>query len=78
MEMKCGVEPTEILTYWWCCFALEPKMKSVHSANARLSVVQQARANPNHSRISPKKLAPLTYSNIPPKGRKGRITLKAP
>lgn len=44
-------------------------MKRVHNANARLSMVQQARANPNHSRISPKKLAPLTYSNIPPESR---------
>lgn len=44
-------------------------MKRVHNANAKLSMVQQARANPNHSRISPKKLAPLTYSNIPPENR---------
>lgn len=41
----------------------------MHKANAKLSMVQQARANPNHSRISPKKLAPLTYSNIPPESR---------
>lgn len=72
LEMNCGSDNrNKTNTYWWCCFALEPKIKSVHNANARLSMVQQARANPNHSRISPKKLAPLTYSNIPPKSRTG-------
>jgi hypothetical protein len=39
------------------------KVKKKKEIAGRVSL---ATANPNHSRISPKKLAPETYSNIPP------------
>lgn len=57
-------------THWWWAYARLPNTSNVLVAKAVLSSVLHARANPDHSIISPKKLAPVTYSNIPPTGKK--------
>lgn len=60
-------------THWWCAYARLPNTNNVLVAKAVLSSVLHANANPHHSTISPKKLAPLTYSNIPPAEKKVAI-----
>lgn len=52
---------------WWAT-ALLARTTRVKVANARLWTDWPARAKPAHSVISPRKLAPDTYSNIPPVG----------
>ena len=52
----------------WCCNALGPMFRTVNKAKAVAGRRRAARAQPPHSKISPKKLAPDTYSNMPPRG----------
>ena len=53
-------------TYLWWATALGPMLQQVKTAKASAGSDQDATAYPIHSSISPKKLAPETYSNIPP------------
>ena len=48
-------------------------LQKVKSAKAKAGRDEHARAKPNHSMISPKKLAPDTYSNIPPEISSNKI-----
>ena len=55
-------------SYLWWATALLLSTTVVKMAKAKLWAEWPARAKPAHSVISPKKLAPDTYSNIPPVG----------
>lgn len=53
-------------SYLWWATALLVRTTVVKTAKAALWTEHPARAKPTHSVISPKKLAPEMYSNIPP------------
>lgn len=55
-------------SYLWWATALLARTTAVKMAKAELWTEWPARAKPAHSVISPKKLAPDTYSNMPPVG----------
>lgn len=57
-----------VWTYWWWWCALGAMLHVVNRAKAAAVGHQAASAQPHHSRISPKKLAPETHSKAPPRG----------
>lgn len=61
---------TACQSYLWWDTALLLRTTAVKKAKDKLWTDWDARAKPAHSVISPKKLAPDTYSNIPPVERK--------
>ena len=52
--------------YLWCWQARGPMLQAVKRAKAKAGKVPHITAKPLHSKVSPKKLAPDTYRNIPP------------
>lgn len=59
-------------SYLWWATALLARTTAVKMAKAALWTEWPARVKPAHSVISPKKLAPDTYSNMPPVGGRQR------
>ena len=64
----------EYYMYLWWWTALGPRLLHVENANAKAGSELDATANPIHSIISPKKLAPEIYSNMPPENLKIWLT----
>lgn len=65
---QCMMMWTYSHRWWWQ--ARCPVLHKVKTKKAKAGRVLFIIANPNHSKISPKKFAPDTYSNIPPVSKK--------
>lgn len=66
VSRTCTMTIYKSCSHLWCWTALGPMLLIVNTAKQNAGNVQFTTAKPHHSRISPKKLAPDTYVNIPP------------